>query len=170
MDAKARRSTNITAGVAAVVSFVVAPIPGADELVVVPMHFRLAKRLGKQRGLTKEQLPWKSIKKIVWWGAGARLVGNVALGEIPIVGSFANSFTAIVLTEYLSRWIDAYLADPANPPPEVTREIMQEMFDAAVGPRGRGRGPGGPGRGGGGGGSGGGGGGGGGGETEAQPA
>jgi uncharacterized protein (DUF697 family) len=131
MDAKARRSTNITAGVAAVAAFIVAPIPAADELIVVPLHFRLAKRLAKQRGLTKDQLPWASIRKIVWWGAGARLVGNIAIGEIPLIGSFANAITAVVLTEYLSRWMDAYFADPANPPPEVTREILEQMFNTA---------------------------------------
>jgi uncharacterized protein (DUF697 family) len=135
MDKKARRSTNLTSGVAAVVSFLVAPIPAADELIVIPLHMRLAKKLAKQRGVKKEELPWKQIKQVVWWGAGARLIGNVALGEIPLVGGLANAFTAVVLTEFLSRWMDAYLADPAHPPAEITRDVMRSMFDAAVPPR-----------------------------------
>jgi uncharacterized protein (DUF697 family) len=135
MDRKARRSTNLTSGVAACVSFLVAPIPAADELVVIPLHMRLARKLAKQRGVKKEELPWKQIKQVVWWGAGARLIGNIALGEIPLVGGLANAFTAVVLTEFLSRWMDAYLADPAHPPAGITRDVMRSMFDAAVPPR-----------------------------------
>jgi uncharacterized protein (DUF697 family) len=135
MDRKSRWIKNIHASVAAVTSFLLAPIPAADELIVVPMHFSLVKRMAKARKVPIESLPWKSIKKIIWYGAGVRLLGNISLGEIPIAGSFANSFTAVVLTEFLARWLDLYLTDPANPPKDITAEVIKTAFENAMAAR-----------------------------------
>lgn len=132
MDQKARRLTNRCSGVAAVASFVAQPIPAADELIVVPIHYWLVVRMARQRGVRIRSMPWASIKKIIWYGAAARLVVNFSLGLVPVVGAFSNSITAIALTEYLARWLDAYIEDPSKPPPEVTMEGLKSMFTDAL--------------------------------------
>jgi uncharacterized protein (DUF697 family) len=132
MDQKTRRLTNRCAGVAAVASFVSQPIPAADELIVVPIHYWLVTRMAKARGVRKRDLPWRSIKKIIWYGAGARLVFNFSLGLVPVVGAFSNSITAIALTEYLAQWLDTFLENPTQEPPEVTMAGLKTIFQNAV--------------------------------------
>ncbi len=132
MDQQSRRLTNRCAGVAAVASFLAQPIPAADELIVVPVHYWLVTRMARQRGVKKRDLPWKSIKKIIWYGAATRLVFNFSLGLVPVVGAFSNSVTAIALTEFLARWLDGYLEHPDQPPPDVTMASLKKMFESAV--------------------------------------
>ena len=74
MDPKARRLTNRYSASTAVVAFLTQPIPGGDEIAVVPMHYWFAARMAKVRGARRRDLPWRSIQKIIWYGAGARLV------------------------------------------------------------------------------------------------
>jgi len=132
MERKSRRITNRASGVAAVVSFFTQPIPGADELLVVGIHYYLVVRLARSRGVSVLKLPWRSLQRIVWYGAGARLVANFSLGLVPIVGMFSNAITAIALTEFLARWLDEYILHPESPPPDVTMEGLKEIFASAL--------------------------------------
>jgi uncharacterized protein (DUF697 family) len=132
MQPKSRRLTNAHSGVAAVVAFVTQPIPAADELIVVPIHYTLCLRLARARGVSIFKLPWRSIQRIIWYGAAARLVLNVSVGLVPVVGMFSNSITAIALTEYLSRWMDDVMSHPETPPPDVTLESMKALFTNAL--------------------------------------
>jgi uncharacterized protein (DUF697 family) len=132
MEEKSRRLTNRASVIAAVAAFIAQPIPAGDELIVVPIHYWLAKRIAKARGVDPKSLPWKSIRKIVWYGAAARLVANFSIGLVPIAGSLANSVTAIALTEFLGQWLDAYLETPHVPPAEVTMAGLKRIFTQAL--------------------------------------
>ncbi len=132
MEQRTRRITNIYSGVSAVAAFVTQPIPMLDELIVVPIHYALCVKLARSRNFSILKLPWKPIKKIIWYGAAARLVGNFSLGLVPIVGMFSNAITAIALTEYLARYLDEAIANPDRPPPEVTMDGLKELFTNAL--------------------------------------
>jgi uncharacterized protein (DUF697 family) len=132
MERKSRRITNRASGVAAVVSFFTQPIPAADELLVVGIHYYLVIRLARSRGVSVLELPWRSLQRIVWYGAGARLVANFSLGLVPVVGMFSNAITAIALTEFLARWLDEYILHPETPPPDVTMAGLKEVFASAL--------------------------------------
>ncbi|HEY8090047.1 MAG TPA: hypothetical protein VIF09_19430 [Polyangiaceae bacterium] len=132
MERKSRRITTRASGVAAVMAFLTQPIPGGDEIVVVGIHYYLIVRLARARGVSVRKLPWKSLQRIVWYGAGARLAANFSLGLVPVLGMFSNAVTAVVLTEFLARWLDEYLEHPESPPPEVTREGLKAMFSKAM--------------------------------------
>jgi uncharacterized protein (DUF697 family) len=128
MEPRSRRITNVYAGVAAVTAFVTQPIPGGDELIVVPVQYALCVRLARARGVSVFKLPWRSIQRIIWYGAAARLVANFSLIVVPFLGAFANSITAIALTEFLANWLDAFLSHPEEPPAEVTMEGLKVLF------------------------------------------
>ena len=132
MKRKSRRITNVYSGVAAVAAFVTQPIPGADELVVVPIQYALCVRLARAHELSVFKLPWRSVQRIIWYGAGARLVANFSLGLVPVLGAFSNSITAIALTELLARWVDEYAAHPEQPPPDVTMAGLKQLFTDAL--------------------------------------
>jgi uncharacterized protein (DUF697 family) len=132
MERRSRRITNRASGVAAVLSFVTQPIPGADEVLVVGIHYYLIVRLARSRKVSVLELPWRSLQRIVWYGAAARLVANFSLGLVPIVGMFSNAITAIALTEFLARWLDEYILHPDTPPPEVTMAGLKEIFANAL--------------------------------------
>jgi uncharacterized protein (DUF697 family) len=132
MERKARRITNVYSGVAAVTAFVTQPIPGGDELIVIPIHYAIVVRLARARGVSVFKLPWRSIQRVIWYGAAARLVANFSMLVVPFLGAFSNSITAIALTEYLSRWMDEFLSHPEQPPPEVTMESLKALFTSAI--------------------------------------
>jgi uncharacterized protein (DUF697 family) len=132
METKSRRITNVYSGVAAVASFVVQPVPAADELIVVPIHYWLCVRLARARKVSILKLPWRSIQRIIWYGAAARLVLNFSLGLVPVVGAFSNAITAIALTEFLARYLDEYIEHPDRPPPDITMESMRALFERAI--------------------------------------
>jgi uncharacterized protein (DUF697 family) len=132
MERKTRRITNAYSGVAAVAAFFTQPVPMLDEVIVVPIHYGLTVRLAQSRGVSIFKLPWRSVQRIIWYGAGARLVANMSLGLVPVVGAFANSITAVALTEFLARWLDEFLEHPDQPPPDVTMEGLKTLFANAV--------------------------------------
>ncbi|MGD0530647.1 MAG: hypothetical protein ABSE49_36275 [Polyangiaceae bacterium] len=132
MERRSRRITNRASGVAAVLSFFTQPIPGADEVLVIGIHYYLVVRLARARGVSVLKLPWRSLQRIVWYGAGARLVANFSLGLVPVVGMFSNAITAIALTEFLARWLDEYILHPEAPPPDVTMAGLREIFASAL--------------------------------------
>ena len=132
MERRSRRITNRASGVAAVLSFLTQPIPGADELLVVGIHYYLVVRLARSRDVSVLKLPWRSLQRIVWYGAGTRLVANFSIGLVPVVGMFSNAITAIALTEFLARWLDEYILHPETPPPDVTMAGLKEIFANAL--------------------------------------
>jgi uncharacterized protein (DUF697 family) len=132
MDRAARRLTNRYSGVSAVVAFVTQPVPALDELVVVPIHYVLAVRLAQVRGMSFLKLPWRSVQRVIWYGAAARLVANMSVGLVPVAGAFANSVTAIALTEVLARWIDEFIDHPERIPPDVTVAGLKSLLVGAI--------------------------------------
>jgi uncharacterized protein (DUF697 family) len=132
MTAKPRRITTFYSGASAVAAFVAQPIPALDELIVVPIHYRLCTKLAKAHGIPKRDLPWKEIRRIIWYGAAARLVANFSLGFVPLVGMFANAVTAIALTEFLGQYVEQTLANPDAPPAHVTMDTMKSLFADAL--------------------------------------
>ena len=132
MEQKQRRITNVYSGVAAVTAFVTQPVPALDEAIVIPINYALVVRLARSRDVSVFKLPWRSLQRIIWYGAAGRLVANFSIGLVPVLGMFSNAITAIALTEYLSRWLDEYLADPTKPPPEVTMESLKALFTSAL--------------------------------------
>ncbi|WP_437511543.1 hypothetical protein [Sorangium sp. So ce1099] len=116
MDAKIRRMTNKCSAVAAVTSFVTQPIPGADELIVVPIHYWFSVSMTRHRGVPLLEAPWLQVSKIIWGGATVRLFANFTLGLVPVAGLFSNAVTAVALTELLARYLDRALSNPASPP------------------------------------------------------
>ena len=91
MEPRTRRLTNVYSSVSAVAAFVTQPIPAMDELIVVPIHYALCVKVARTRGVSILKLPWRPIKKIIWYGAAARLVANFSLGLVPVVGMFSNA-------------------------------------------------------------------------------
>jgi uncharacterized protein (DUF697 family) len=132
METRTRRVTNRYSAATAVVAFITQPVPALDELIVVPFHYVMASRLARLRRASILKLPWRSIQRIIWYGAGARLLANASVGLVPVVGAFANSVTAIALTEFLARWLDELFEHPDRPPPEVTARGLKELFVAAL--------------------------------------
>jgi uncharacterized protein (DUF697 family) len=132
MEARTRKITNRLSGVSAVAAFVTQPVPALDELIVVPIHYWLCVRIARARGVSILKLPWVNLKKIIWYGAAARLVANFSLGLVPVVGMFSNAITAIALTEYLGRYLDDVIQNPDRPPPEITMEALKELFKDAI--------------------------------------
>jgi uncharacterized protein (DUF697 family) len=132
MKKDTQQITTFYSGLTAATAFVTQPVPALDELVIIPLQYRLCSRLARARGVEAKSLPWKQIQRIIWYGACARLVANFSLGLVPVVGMFSNAITAIVLTGFLGRYIDGVLANPDVPPPEVTLEGVREMFADAL--------------------------------------
>ena len=132
MEPRTRRLTNVYSSVSAVAAFVTQPIPAMDELIVVPIHYALCVKVARTRGVSILKLPWRPIKKIIWYGAAARLVANFSLGLVPVVGMFSNAITAIALTEFLGRYLDDVIEHPDRAPPEVSMESLKELFTNAL--------------------------------------
>ncbi|WP_437309048.1 hypothetical protein [Sorangium sp. So ce388] len=135
MDAKTRRMTNAYSAVAAVTSFVTQPIPGADELIVVPIQYCFSVSMTRHRGVPLLKAPWLQVSKIIWGGAAVRLFANFTLGLIPVAGLFSNAVTAIALTELLGRYLDLALSSPASPP-EVSMKAIKDALRQPLGARG----------------------------------
>jgi uncharacterized protein (DUF697 family) len=125
---KIRRITNVYSGVAAVAAFVLEPIPALDELVIVPVHFGMCASVAAARGVKVKSLPWKSIRRLIWYGAAARFVANASIGLIPVVGNFTNALTAIALTNHIATYVDEAIEHPDELPPEITVESLKKMF------------------------------------------
>jgi uncharacterized protein (DUF697 family) len=132
MEPVSRKIANICSGIAGLASVVVHPIPAADDIVVVPVHYALCLQTARARGVSIFKLPWRNIQRIIWYGAGARFVVNFSLAIVPFVGAVSNCVTAIALTEYLARYLDQTISHPDQPPPEVTLESLKTLFKDAI--------------------------------------
>ncbi|WP_437877615.1 hypothetical protein [Sorangium sp. So ce513] len=132
MEPKIRRMINKYSAVAAVTSFVTQPIPGADELIVVPIHYHLSVSMARHRGASLLAVPWIPVSKIIWGGAGVRLFANFTLGLVPVAGLFSNAITAVALTELLARYLDGALRAPASPPPAVSLKTIKDALESSL--------------------------------------
>lgn len=130
MDPTIRRMTNRYSAITAVTSFVTQPIPGADELIVIPLHYRFAVLLTRQRGVPLLTAPWWQVSKIIWGGAAVRLAANFTLGLVPVVGLFSNAITAVALTEFLGRYLDDALSNPAQPAAVSVQAVRDAVQDS----------------------------------------
>jgi uncharacterized protein (DUF697 family) len=132
MDAELHRSKRRYVVAAAVASFVAQPVPALDELIVIPIHYSLVRRIARGHRVALGSLPWTQIRRIIWYGAGARLVGNFSLGLLPVAGMFSNALTAIALTEFLAEYLEEAVEHPDREPPQVDMATLKRMFDAAL--------------------------------------
>lgn len=112
---------------AAGVSFVVQPLPGSDQLFVIPIQYLLAASLAKERGASLSKEAWSNVHQIIWGGGALRLVLNLTLGLVPLAGAVTNAITAFVTTEYLGHYVDRALAKPDAPPPVLS---IQDILDS----------------------------------------
>lgn len=133
MEPKIRRMTNTYSMISAVISFITQPIPGADELIVIPIHYGFSVSLTRARGVPLHKVPWVQVSKIIWGGAALRLVGNFTLGLVPVAGLFSNAITAIALTEFLGRYLNDALGRPGEPAP-VSVQAFMDIIQRSAGP------------------------------------
>jgi hypothetical protein len=131
MDEVARKLTTRYARLSVGLGLLFTPLPMLDEVVVVPLHYALCRRLAKERGVKSKDLPWKQLRRIIWWGAGARTALAASLSPIPVAGTVANWVTAYALTEFLSSYLDDVLSHPERPPREISRADLVELFERA---------------------------------------
>jgi uncharacterized protein (DUF697 family) len=132
MEANTGRLTRYYSGASAVAAFVTQPVPMLDELIVVPLQYSLCKRLARAHGISRKELPRNEIRKIIWYGAAARLLANFSLGLVPVVGMFSNAVTAIALTEFLSLYVEDALQNPERPPTEITMGGLKQVLVSAL--------------------------------------
>lgn len=132
MESHSRKMTTRYSSAAAVAAFVTQPVPALDELIVVPIHYWFIVRMARDRKVSVLKLPWRVLQKIVWYGAGARLVANFSLGLLPVVGAFSNAITAVALTEYLARYLDEVMENPNTPAPDITMKGLKQLFMKAT--------------------------------------
>jgi uncharacterized protein (DUF697 family) len=132
MEETTRRLATRYSGITAVAAILGQPIPGLDEFIVVPLHYRLVRRIANERNVPVRSLPWKQLRRIIWYGALGRAAGNYTVGLVPGLGSATNAATAIALTEYLARYLDDVIANPEREAPEVTRESLKALFTDAL--------------------------------------
>ncbi|XXX82536.1 hypothetical protein WMF30_27660 [Sorangium sp. So ce134] len=117
MQLGARLTTHAFSAGAAGISFIAQPLPGSDQLFVIPIQYLLAVSLAKERGSPLSKAAWSQVHQIIWGGGALRLMVTLTLGLIPVAGAVANAITAFVTTEYLGRYVKRALDNPDKPPP-----------------------------------------------------
>ncbi|WP_437322554.1 hypothetical protein WMF45_24975 [Sorangium sp. So ce448] len=127
MDLGARLATHAFSAGAAGISFIVQPIPGSDQLFVIPIQYLLTASLAKERGASLSKAAWSQVHQIIWGGGALRLMLTMTLGLIPLAGAVTNAFTAFVTTEYLGHYVDRALDNPDKPPPALS---IQDILDS----------------------------------------
>ncbi|WP_438029891.1 hypothetical protein [Sorangium sp. So ce233] len=122
MKLGARLITHAFSAGAAGISFIAQPLPGSDQLFVIPIQYLLAASLAKERGTSLSKAAWSQVHQIIWGGGALRLALNLTLGLIPLAGAVTNAITAFVTTEYLGHYVDRALDNPNRPPPVLSIE------------------------------------------------
>ena len=117
MKLGARLTTHAFSAGAAGISFIVQPLPGSDQLFVIPIQYLLAASLAKERGTSLSKAAWSQVHQLIWGGGTVRLMIGLTLGLIPLAGAVTNAITAFVTTEYLGYYVDRALDSPDQPPP-----------------------------------------------------
>jgi hypothetical protein len=112
MAPELQRLTAKYAVVTAIAAFVTQPIPVADEIVVLPLHYWFAGVFIRRRGGRLLHAPWLGVNAIVWGGVGARIASRLTLGLLPPAGAFANAVSSAAVTVLLARYLDRKLPAP----------------------------------------------------------
>ncbi|WP_437648119.1 hypothetical protein [Sorangium sp. So ce362] len=122
----ARLTTHAFSAGAAGISFIVQPIPGSDQLFVIPIQYLLTASLAKERGAHLSKAAWSQIHQIIWGGGAIRLMLDLTLGLIPLAGAVTNAITAFAMTEYIGHYVDRALDNPDKAPPDLS---IQDILD-----------------------------------------
>lgn len=120
VDKVIRRTSVLSAALGVVLS----PIPLADELLLLPIYGFMARRIGREHGLPSKQVPWRPITATAIAGLAARAAVNVTVAYIPGVAAVANAVSAVALTRFLGRYVDAACADPSGARAFSMQEIL----------------------------------------------
>lgn len=112
MTSDVTKTIHRTAGVAAALAAVLSPIPLADEIALLPVFATLTRRIAKSHDLGWLQTPWRPIGRTTVNGLLARATVNLAVSFIPGVAAVANAASAVLLTQFLGRYIDEACASP----------------------------------------------------------
>src|SRR5579859_3055092 len=126
VDRVIRRTSLVTA----VLGVVLSPIPLADELLLLPIYVHLTRRIGKERGLPPDQIPWKPVATTAIAGLAARAAVNITVSYIPGVAAVANAVSAVALTQFFGRYVDGVCDDPASARPLSVQEILATLRKA----------------------------------------
>ncbi len=105
LDRLTARYTVITA----ITAFVTQPIPVADEIVVLPIHYWFAGVFVRRAGSGILRAPWLAVSAIIWGGVGARIASRLTLGFLPPAGAVANAVSSGAVTALLARYLDRRL-------------------------------------------------------------
>ncbi|WP_437670812.1 hypothetical protein [Sorangium sp. So ce131] len=111
----------------AAVSVITHPVPGVDELVIVPIHYCFSIRMAKMQGVEIWDVPWRRVHKIVWGGALLRFGSDIALGFVPIAGAVTHGLTAAALTRFLGHYLYRALTQEEPAPPVTMRAIKESI-------------------------------------------
>jgi|GEM_PF-3997970 len=107
MESTSRRLTRRYTIVSSVVSAFSHSIPGVDELLIIPIHYRLCSKIAETKNVPTRQLPWRKLRRIIYGGAAVRFLCDIPFTPIPFVGPLVHATTAGALTAYLGRVLEA---------------------------------------------------------------
>jgi len=127
MEPKIRRLSRKYSMISAALSLVAHPLPAADEIIVIPIHYGLSLKMARVQGVRLLDLPWWQIHKIIWGGAALRFCFDLGLGLVPVAGAFAHAATAGALTEILARYLDEAMRRPGAPPPISLKTLKDSL-------------------------------------------
>jgi uncharacterized protein (DUF697 family) len=95
---------------------ILSPIPLADELLLFPIYGVMSARIGRARGVSVLDVPWRPIGTAVLAGLVARAAANVGFAFVPGVAAVANAISAAALTKILGEYADRACREGAAPP------------------------------------------------------
>jgi len=106
MEPKIRRLSHKYSMISAALSLVAHPLPAADEIIVIPIHYGLSLKMARVQGVRLLDLPWWQIHKIIWGGAALRFCFDVRSMVWPLLG-YAFVTTWALLTIGIRRMMGA---------------------------------------------------------------
>ena len=105
----------------AALGVILSPIPLADELLLVPIYGVMTARIGRARGVSFAQVPWRPIGTAIVAGLAARAAANIGFAFVPGVAAVANAISAAALTRLLGAYADTACRDGKAPPMPFSR-------------------------------------------------
>jgi uncharacterized protein (DUF697 family) len=127
MQAKVDRMIRRTSFVTAALGVILSPIPLADELLLLPVYALLTTRIGREHGLGRQDIPWRPVAATAVAGLAARGAVNLSVSYIPGVAAVANAVSAVALTQFFGRYVDAACADPASARAFSMQEVLATL-------------------------------------------
>src|SRR5580658_1697252 len=126
-EQKVKRTIRNTSIFSAALGVVLSPIPLVDELLLLPTYGVMTTRIAKHRGLTRAAIPWKPVMATAVAGLAARAAVNVTVSYIPGVAAVANAVSAVALTQFFGRYVDAACCDPTSARAFSMKEILATL-------------------------------------------